>query len=271
MNIEIMLSAMNLHKQDLNKMNINCKCTVINQCENMGFEKYKNFYIYSYKEIGNSNSRNRGLEHIKEDIILLCDDDVIYNKGFEEKVLKEFEDNPKADVIVFNMHNPNRNKRINYKRKKLHIYNSLNYASYNIAFRRKSVLNKNIRFNTDFGPNARYNNGTDTMFIVDMFKNNLVFYASPTFLGTVYNTKSTWFQGYNEKYFFNKGALFTAISKKFRYALCLQYLIRHRDVLKEMSFSKAYKKMIEGSEDYINSILKQGKYKTRIDYDFNNY
>lgn len=252
MKLEVMLSVMNLKKENLDKMNITSKCIVINQCKEEGFEKYNNFNIYSYKELGNSNSRNRGLEHITEDIILLCDDDIIYNQDYEKNVLQEFEKNTKADVIFFNMNSLNRKKRIIKKRKKLHIYNSLNYASYNIAFRRNVVLNKQIKFNTMFGPNAKYNNGADTMFIVDIFKNKLRVYSCPIYLGTAYNKKSTWFKGYNEKFFFNKGALFTAVNKKIRVILLLQYLIRHKkEVLNNISFFKAFKLMLKGSKDYL--------------------
>ena len=253
MKLEVMLSVMNLDKKDLDKMNITSKCTVINQCGKENFEKYKNFTIYSYNELGNSNSRNRGLKHIAEDIILLCDDDVIYNKDYEKNILQEFENNPKADAIFFNFHNPNRKKRINKKRKRLHMYNSLNYASYNIAFKRRTIMEKNIKFNTLFGPNAKYNNGTDTMFIVDMLKNKLRIYSSPIYIGTAYNKKSTWFKGHNEEFFYNKGALFTAISKKFRVFLLLQYLIRHeKEVLNKIDFLEAFKLMLKGSRDYLS-------------------
>lgn len=255
MKLEVMLSVMNLNIEDLDKMNITSKCTVINQCGEKNFERYKNFYIYSYNELGNSNSRNRGLDHITEDIILLCDDDVIYDKDYENNIIKEFENNKKADVIIFNMHSPNRKKRIIKKRKRLHIYNSLNYASYNIAFRKNAVLEKQIRFNTMFGPNAKYNNGTDTLFIVDMLRSKLKIYSSPIYIGTAYNKNSTWFKGHNEKFFYNKGALFTAINKKIRKTLILQYLLRHRkEVLNNISFFKAYNLMLNGSKDYLNSI-----------------
>ena len=252
MNLEVMLSVMNLKKEDLDKMNITSDCTVINQCGKDGFEKYKNFNIYSYNELGAANSRNRGLEHITGDVVLICDDDVIYNKDYEKNVIEEFEKNPKADIIVFNMENPYRKKRVNKKTKRLHIYNSLNYAAYNVAFRREKV--GNIKMNTSFGPGAKYKSGgDDTLFIVDCLKQKLKIYSSPKFLGKISSNESTWFKGYNEKYFFDKGALFTAISKGYRIPLILQYLIRHKDVLNEFSFLKAFKIMINGSNDYIKS------------------
>lgn len=252
MKLEVMLSVMNLNKKNLDKMNITSKCTVINQCEKNDSEQYKNFNIYSYNEIGLSNSRNRALEHITEDIILICDDDVIYSDTYEKDIITEFKNNPKADMIMFNMENPYRKKRINTKRKRIHFYNSLNYGSANIVFKRSKL--DNIKFDTLFGSNATYSNGEDALFITNFIKRKLKIYASPIFIGKIVDSKSTWFKGYTEKYFFDKGALFTAISKRFRHILMLQYLLRHRNVLAKYKFKEAYKIMKKGSADYLNRI-----------------
>ena len=251
MKFEVLLSVMNLKKENLDKMNITSTCTVINQCEKEEVEEYKNFRIYSFKEIGASNSRNRALEKAKADILLLCDDDVIYNKDYEKSVIEEFENNPKADVVIFNMENPYRKYRKIKKSKRLHIYNSLSFASYNIAFRKESV--KNIKFNTMFGPNGTYHSGEDTLFIVDCLKNKLKIYSSPKNLGRIRSNESTWFKGYNEKYFYDKGALFTAISVRYRRSLILQYLLRHKEVLKDIKLKEAYKIMLKGSKDYLSN------------------
>lgn len=253
MKLEVMLSVMNLNKEDLDKMNITSKCTVINQCGKENFEKYKNFNIYSYNEIGTSNSRNRGLEHITEDIILLCDDDIIYNEDYEKNILQEFKNNKKADVIIFNVNRKHIKKRMIKNRKRLRIYNCLHYASVNIAFRKNVVLEKKIKFNNLFGPNAKYSNGEDTLLIVDMLKNKLKIYSSPINIGISNGNKSTWFNGYNEKFFFDKGALFTVINKRLRLFLIIQYLIRHNDILSNINFLKALKIMLRGSKDYINN------------------
>ena len=253
MKLEVLLSILNLNKKDLDKMNITSKCTVINQCGKVSKSKYKNFNIYSYDELGTANSRNRGLEHVNEDIIILCDDDVVYNKNYEKIILKEFKKNKDADMILFNVHNPYRKYRVNKKNKRLHIYNSLNYASFNIAFKRKSV--KNIKFNTLFGPNAKFKSGgDDTLFIVDFLKNKLKIYSSKEYIGNIISDNSTWFNGYNEKYFFDKGALFTAISINFRHILMMQYLFRHKEVLTNYKLFEAYKIMLKGSKEYLKTI-----------------
>ena len=247
---------MNLNKTELEKMNITSKCTVINQCGKNDIEKYKNFRIYSYNELGTANSRNRGLEHVTGDIILLCDDDVIYEEDYENKVIKAFKDNPKADVIIFNVRNPYRRKKRITKVKRLHLYNSLRYATYNVAFRREKI--NNIRFNTNFGPNAYYKSGgDDTIFIVDCIKNKLKIYSNPSNIARICSNESTWFKGYDEKYFFDRGALFTEISMPFRKLLILQHLIRHKEFLKDVNFFTALKSMLKGSKDYINKYKKE--------------
>lgn len=263
MKLEVILSVVNLYKKDLEKMNITSRCIVINQCDKKKEENYKNFKIYSYNEKGVSVSRNRGIDNSKEDILLFCDNDVVYNKDYEKLVLEEFNNNKDADAIVFNVINLGRKKRIIKKRKKLHIYNSLNYATYNIAVRRKSILEKNIRFNILFGPGAIYKNGSDTMFIVDILKNKLNMYSSPYVLGEIKEKPSTWFNGYDEEYFYNKGILFTAISSRFRHLLMLQHIIRHKYMLVNYSFIDAYKIMLKGSRKYLNDINNSNKIKNR--------
>lgn len=255
MKLEVLLSVMNLNKKDLNKMNITSKCTVINQCGKEKIEKYKNFNIYSYDEVGLSKSRNRGLENVKEDIILLCDNDVVYNEDYERIVIEEFKKNQKADVIIFNLESPNRRIKMNKKCKRLHFYNILRYSSWRIAFKRKSV--QNIYFNTLFGSGSKYTSGEDALFLIECLKRKLKIYSSNKFLGTVYHTKSLWFNGYDEKFFFDKGALFTAINPKIRHILILQYLVRHKEILTNIKFIDALKIMLKGSKDYIKT--KKGK------------
>lgn len=251
MRLEILLSVLNLKNKNLDNMNIKSDCTVVNQCDKNSYEDYKNFKIYSYDEIGLSNSRNRGLEHVKNDIILLSDDDVVYKDCYEELILSEFELNPKADIIVFNIDSPNRTIKLNKKNKKLHFFNILRYTSTRIAFRRKSIEKKNIKFNTLFGAGAKYTHGEDTLFLITALKNHLRIYSSTKNIATVYQSESTWFDGYTEKYFFDKGALFTAINRKLRFVLISQYLVRHKEVLNKISFFKAFRIMVEGSREYI--------------------
>ena len=251
MKLEVLLSIMNLDKNKLNKMGITTNTVVINQCNETGYEEFENFRIYSYNEKGLSNSRNRGLENAKGDIILLCDDDVIYDKDYEKIILNEFEKNPKADIIVFNIESPNRNIKENSRNKRIRIYNALRYTSARIAFKMQSIKNANIKFNTTFGAGAKYSHGEDTLFLVDALRNKLKIYSSKKYIGTVHQKESTWFKGHDEKFFYDKGAIFTAVNKRIRKILIIQYLLRHKEVLDKIKFREALKIMLKGSNDYL--------------------
>ncbi|MDD2435018.1 MAG: glycosyltransferase family A protein [Bacilli bacterium] len=252
MKLEVLLSVMNLNKKDLDKMNITSNCVVINQCDKEDYEEYKNFKIYSYNERGVAHSRNKALEKASEEIILFCDDDVVYNHDYEAIVLNEFKNHPKADMIFFNLYSPNRKIKNNNRNRRVRIYNALRYGTYTIAVRRKSLVKHNIKFNTLFGANVIYGSGEDTLLIVDSLKNKLKLYANTNYIGTVHQLKSSWFKGYNEKYFFDKGALFCAINKKIKYLLCLQYLISHRELLVDIKLKEAYRLMINGCKYYLS-------------------
>ena len=249
MKLEVLLSVMNYKFKDLDKHNITCDCTVINQCDNNSFKKYKNFKIYNYNEHGLSKSRNRGLEHITNDIVLLCDDDVIYNSDYENIILNEFKNNAKADVIVFNIESPYRTYKMNTKSKRLYFYNILRYTSTRIAFKKNKV--QNIKFNEKFGSGAKYSSGEDSVFLIDCLKKGLKVYSSERYIAKVYQKESKWFNGYNKKYFFDKGAVYTEISKPFRHLLFIQHLIRHHSELSDLSFGQAYKEMCNGAKDYL--------------------
>ena len=256
MTLEHLLSTMNLKVKDLDKMNISNPTIVINQCGKDGYKKYKNFNIYASNSIGLSKSRNLGLKYVKGDIILLTDDDIIYNDNYKKIVLDAFKENKDADIIFFNIDCRNREYKPIIKNKRVHIYNSLRFSSCSIAFRRKSILDNNISFNELFGSNSKYMTGEDTLFIVSALKKGLKLYTNTNCIGTVYHNKSFWFHGYTEEYFFYKGSVYTAISKSFRHLLCFQHLLRHRNEYKELGFFKALKNMSKGMRDYLNEIKK---------------
>lgn len=250
MKLEVLLSVMNIKKEDLDKMNITSDCIVINQTKTENIKKYKNFKILSYNEKGLSKSRNRALENCTSDIAILCDDDVVYNENYEKIIINEFKKNKNADVIFFNIESPNRKEKENKKDGKVYFFNSLRYSSSRIAFRVNSIKEKNIKFNELFGSGSIFKNGEDTLFIVDCLKNKLKLCKSTKTIGIVYHNKSEWFDGYNEKYFYDKGVIFYNINKYFYKLLCLQYIIRHRETLEKIKFKEAYKIMIKGSKEY---------------------
>ena len=71
-------------------------------------------------------------------------------------------------------------------------------------------MHNNITFALLFGGGAKYGAGEDVTFIQDCIKAGLRVYKSPIIVSTMKQDSSTWFKGYDRKYYKDKGALLAA-------------------------------------------------------------
>ncbi|MDO4620845.1 MAG: glycosyltransferase family A protein [Lachnospiraceae bacterium] len=212
--LEILCAAM--HQKDFSKlkeMNVHCDIFYANQAER---EEYVELCFSDYKarmftttERGVGKNRNLALEHACGEILLFADEDMVYAEDARERVLQAFKQLPKADIIIFGNHYA-RNGRI-YKTRlpkteKLHVYKAMRYGTYVIAVRNESIKKAGIRFSELFGGGSIYSLGEDTDFILQCFRKGLKLYTYHYILGTTSKDVSTCFDGYNEKYFFDRGA-----------------------------------------------------------------
>ena len=83
----------------------------------------------------------------------------------------------------------------------------MRFGTCRMAVRREAILKKNIHFSSLFGGGCLYGSGEDSLFLVQCFKSGLKVCSHEYVLGVCSKDESTWFDGYNEKYFFDKGAL----------------------------------------------------------------
>lgn len=256
--IEVLVSTMNQNAETLvRKMKIDTNAIIINQNNKWDYKEYKNnkniIKIFECKEKGIGLSRNTALMRSTADICLFADDDVVYENNYEEIVLNAFQELPEADVIIFNVPSTNKSRpspKIN-KTKKIYKYNCLKYGTFSLAVKRKSIIKNNIYFSLLFGGGAPFGSGEDSLFIMDCIKMKLSVYVYPKKIGIVNHDSSTWFEGYNEKYFRDKGALFSQISKGFSKILCCQFLLRKYAVFnndKNFNIIKSWKDMMIGVE-----------------------
>jgi hypothetical protein len=90
--------------------------------------------------------------------------------------------------------------------------------------------------------------------LIDSLKKRLKIYTNPNVIGYVEQKNSTWFNGYTEKYFFDKGSLFRAISNSASKILCAQYIIRHRKMFKKnIKITNALLIMFKGSNEFFSN------------------
>ena len=107
MRIQVLVAAM--HQTDhslLEKMNIQTDAIIGNQCDRNEVEDFEwnghRIKYLNFAERGVGLNRNNALMRADADICLFADDDMVYVDGYAEKILTAFNENPDADVIVFN-------------------------------------------------------------------------------------------------------------------------------------------------------------------------
>ncbi len=218
MRLEVLVSTM--HQKDyslLDRMNINSDVVVVNQCDEEKVVKFQRngFEVLwiSTTERGVGRSRNRAILASSADIILFADDDVCYFDGYAKTVVDAFQSHKKADLFVFNLEslNKNRPEKITGRGYKLRWRNCLKFGAFRIAVRRETLLRKNVFFSLLFGGGAKYQAGEDNLFITQCLQKGMLGYSSEKHIGTVKQEESTWFCGYGEKYYLDRGALFKAM------------------------------------------------------------
>ncbi|WP_053373006.1 glycosyltransferase family A protein [Paenibacillus sp. FJAT-27812] len=254
MKLQVLLSTM--HQKDhsiIDKMNIKTDAIIINQCDRNEIEQFNHkgntINYFSLAERGVGLSRNNALMRATADICLFADDDVTYVEGYNETIIRAFEQIPNADVLLFNIpstnsERPTCNILVQHK---VNVFNSLKYGAINIAVKTKKVHMANIMFSLKFGGGAQYSAGEDSLFLTDCIKKKLNVYAVPETIGYVEQETSTWFNGFTDKYFFDKGIFFACLSKRWAYLLCLQFAFRKSRLYKnEMSITRACTLMFQG-------------------------
>lgn len=261
MNLQVLVSTM--HQVDyslLRRMNIQSDAIIINQCDRNKVQEFKHngndIKFMSFNERGVGLSRNSALMRAGADICLMADDDMVYVEGYRDIVLSAFKDNPDSDMIMFNVPINQQDGETKVKVKKngrVRLYNALRYGTVNIAFKREAIFRKNIQFSLLFGGGSRYGSGEDSLFIRDALKKGLRIYSSTKVIAEIEENESTWFTGYNEKYFFDRGALFQALGGKgLSLALMVQFIIRKRNLYSNtITLRTALQQMIRGRRDFL--------------------
>lgn len=256
MKLETLVSAV---KQDVaglaSKMNLQSDAVIINQCEENSYLEYEHkgnkIRAYSFAEKGVGLSRNNALLRAKADIVLFSDEDIVYHDGYAQKIIQAFEYYPKADMLLFNM--DVEADRATYhisKEHRVRFYNSGRYPTYSFAIRREKLHKANITFSLLFGGGAKYSNGEDSLFLLECLKKGMKVYALPVEIGKEVPRPSTWFNGYTEKFFFDRGVLYYYLYGSLRHLMAIRFLLAHRNVMcREISVKKAFELMCAGMKE----------------------
>jgi glycosyltransferase involved in cell wall biosynthesis len=254
MNVQVLVATMNQKDYKLlDVMNIQTSAIVGNQCDKNEIAEfmYKNHQIkwLSFNEKGVGLNRNNILMRATDDIVLFADDDVVYYDGYEKTIIDYYKKHPKADVVIFNfkMRRGENDFRERVRREgKLTRKSATQYGTYCISARREKIRFANIYFHQDFGGGTRFSNGEDSIFLQDCFKKKLNVYATKSLIGVLDHGESTWFKGYNDKFFYDKGILFSVIFPRLCSLCAFIHCFKHRIMYMEYGWLHAYRQMKSG-------------------------
>lgn len=219
---------------------------IINQCNYTSQSSYFNKIIINTPERGLSKSRNLALKYANANICLICDDDEILNSDYSAVIKRAFDDNPKADIIAFKI--ANTDKTYPSKKKSIGYIGALKLASWQLAFKRESIINKGITFDETLGSGVSKAGGEENLFLYDCLKHGLKIIYVPLTIGKMIDGESQWFHGYTEAYFYDRGIMTRKLmGKPLATIYAFYYLIRKYQLYKnDISPFKSLKNILQG-------------------------
>ncbi len=253
--LEVLISALRKDPVELAaEMGLESDAVLIDQTDRESDRLFMNgryiVHCIEMKVRGVGLSRNTAIDNIDtgKKIVLFADDDIRYNGGYRNLILNEFAEHPEADMILFNVEVcRERRTYLNEKWKRVRLYNSGRYPAYSIAVRSDRLLGSGVRFSLLFGGGAKFSCGEDSLFLRDCLKAGLKIYASPLCIGHEEVRPSTWFEGYGEKYFKDKGVLYYYMYGGAADIAAKYYLARHKaEWCTEVAPDRAYTLLREG-------------------------
>ena len=262
MKLEILMSCM--YQKDnalIGKAQITGDVVVINQCDQDFYAECKTenglAKIFSTTQRGLTKSRNMAIEKSVADICLLCDDDEIFVPEYEKRILKAYKNLPEADVIVFKM----KNRQPSFKDKVIRqrFPKTMKVSSWQISFRKESLLKANIKFDELLGAGTENGAEEELKFLTDCEKAGLKIYYVPSVIASVGQTESTWFEGFTEQFFINRGATTRYIlGAPLATVYAVYYVLKKKKTYEsQIPMSDALKAVFKGMIE--NKITKQRK------------
>lgn len=255
---ELQVLCVSMHQKDfslVDKMRIETDAIISNQCDTTSYSslviRNNTIEMISSETRGVGINRNIALANATGNICLLSDDDMVLRKDYESVIVQDFCNHPNADIIIFNIGTttpefgriPTKTKKF----KRLRWWNKNPYGAPRVAFRLNSIRRCNIYFSQLFGGGALFPSGEDTIWISQLLKAGLRIYISPTYIGDVSYSQSSWHSSDEKRIKFGQGALLEARPIPLKFLFAIYYSVRRS---KELTLKEAYRWICNGRKGY---------------------
>lgn len=253
MKIQLLVSAVEKDIAALTEqMHISTDAVIVNQCGRYGYEEITKrghkIQAFHMPERGVGLSRNTALLHADGEVCVFSDEDIVLAGDYEDRIQKAYGELPEADMILVNVKvAPSRRTYWNEDIHRVSYRNYGRYPAYSITARRDALLRANVHYSLLFGGGARYSNGEDSLFLKDCLKAGLKIYAHTVCIGEEVERESTWFSGYHEKFFRDRGVLYHYLYGRLALPLAFRFLWAHRgEMCRDIPLRRAYALMRDG-------------------------
>ena len=234
--LQVLVATMDQRDLSLVKhMNLRCDAVIANQAgqETVTTEvtEYGTVKMITTATRGVGLNRNIALLASDAQIVLFADDDMTYRDDMPQAVIAAFQENPQADVLVFGIditRDGNVTERRHLKKGRVRLWKAMRYGAVRIAVRRESLVRCNITFHQCFGGGCRFSAGEDSLFLKACFDHGLKVYSHDYVLGQCRKDSSSWFVGYNEKYFYDKGVLVRHLFPKLYWLMGMYFAVNFK-------------------------------------------
>lgn len=260
-----------MHQSDaalVHQSNITGNCVVINQCDRDDYAETSAenglVRMFSCRQRGLTRSRNLAISKAQADVCLICDDDERFVPNYERIILDAYRQLPHADVIIFKM--ANRQPSFPDQIMQLRFPQTMKVSSWQISFRRENLLKADVRFDELLGAGTGNGAEEELKFLLDCQRAGLQIWYVPEVIASVAQEASTWFGGFNETFFENRGATTRYILGAGLASLyAVYYIVRKKNLYCEtISPRQALKATFRGIRE--NKITKQANRQKELEY-----
>lgn len=238
------------------KLNLQTDALIGNQCDRTGTEtitwRGQRITYLNAEDRGVGRNRNRLLDHAEGDFLILADDDMRFVEGYPAIAEQAIAACADADVYIFNLIEQKPRRYVNRKTARVGRRQYARYGAARLMLRRETIQRAGIRFSLDFGGGARYGSGEDTIFLRDCLDKGLKLCAVPYALAEIdQEAESSWFRGYNRKFFRDKGALYACLYPRIWWGMAFRFLLVHRKRFQDgLPLHQALMAMLSGGREY---------------------
>lgn len=235
----------------------NFNIVIVNQTteENILSSDFETVKVINVFENGLSKSRNVAIQNSSKEILLLTDDDVVFELHFEDKILKEFNSHTSHDGFRFQFKNEFGKFVKKYPtnfHSKLNWLEVLNTSSIELVFKRESIYNV-VSFDENFGLGEEFSIGEEAIFLADAKRKKIKIGFVPHTL-MMHNGFTTSSKLKIDLLYFNQGAVFYRIFKnKYLFWVFLKlFFDLKQGKITFLNSIQLFKQAIKGKKAYVN-------------------